>query len=459
MLQKINSAELLPSAFSCQLYNNNQSGSVAVVVALSMIVLLTMFAFVIDAGYLYGEKNKYQNGVEAAAMAGAVSLCDGDPEGVARRVAIDNGLPRGSLVVQAGFYDEKDLYENFSVYKDFVAEGEAGYPEDEFNNAVMVKLNATKETLMGGFVGKDEVEVGAAAVAYLKRYGLLSLGQKEGDGIKVHILSLGGRYPTLFRNGDIHANGDIEFDSDDDFDSIDEESVSVSSGGSITGIEMGVSGADAVDIKPISLYVDELYAKADFIYTESDFPPNSGEEISMDENILINDTGAYSSKVLTFIPHECDHNGTIYYFDFSEPYLLGFKFSRMVFNSCKRVTNLIVVSNASIVFPNPDNEGYFIGGGGYTFQFISKKDIGMGGQEYGFSRLDLYSSFDGVVLMGGENVFLRRPSGGSFIDIKVRMIAGKSIEIGNINKKIYNMDFNFNTSSPCPPVIVKLGKL
>ena len=158
-------------------FDHSQSGSVAVVVALSMIVLLTMFAFVIDAGYLYGEKNKFQNGVEAAAMAGAVSLCDGDPEGVARQVAIDNGLPADSITVKVGFYDEKDLYNDFLVYKDFVAEDENGagddYPADEFNNAVMVRLNATKETLMGGFVGKDEVEVGAAAVAYLKRYSML----------------------------------------------------------------------------------------------------------------------------------------------------------------------------------------------------------------------------------------------------------------------------------------------
>jgi len=40
-------------------FDHSQSGSVAVVVALSMIVLLTMFAFVIDTGYLYGEKNKF----------------------------------------------------------------------------------------------------------------------------------------------------------------------------------------------------------------------------------------------------------------------------------------------------------------------------------------------------------------------------------------------------------------
>ena len=50
--------------------------------------------------YLYGEKNKCQNGVEAAPLAGAVSLCDGDPEGVARQVAIDNGLTAGSIMVK-----------------------------------------------------------------------------------------------------------------------------------------------------------------------------------------------------------------------------------------------------------------------------------------------------------------------------------------------------------------------
>ncbi|MCD6274326.1 MAG: hypothetical protein J7K30_16175, partial [Deltaproteobacteria bacterium] len=240
------------------------------------------------------------------------------------------------------------------------------------------------------------------------------------------------------------------------------ESVRVSSGGSITGIEMGVSDADAVDIKPISLYVDELYAKADFIYTENDFPPNTGEEISMDGNRL-GHVNSYGHAILTFIPHECDHNGTIYYFDFSEPYLLGFQFSKIEFNSCERVTNLIVASNASIVFPpvpGHQKDG-FIGGGGYTFQFISKKDIGMGGSGYSnFSRL--HGLFDGVVLMGGENIFLDISTGlynpFTIGNIKVRMIAGRSIEIGSI-KKIYNKDFNFNTSSPCPPVIVKLGKL
>ena len=54
-------------------FYHSQAGSVPVV-ALSMIVLLTMFAFVIDAGYLYGEKNQYQNGVECGYGRGCESL-------------------------------------------------------------------------------------------------------------------------------------------------------------------------------------------------------------------------------------------------------------------------------------------------------------------------------------------------------------------------------------------------
>ena len=85
-------------------FDHPQAGSVALIVALSMIVVLTIFAFVIDTGYLYGGKKQYQNGVEEAAMAGAVSLCDEDSEGVARQVASENGLPAdsSSITVQVG---------------------------------------------------------------------------------------------------------------------------------------------------------------------------------------------------------------------------------------------------------------------------------------------------------------------------------------------------------------------
>ena len=101
-------------------FDHSQSGSVAVVVALSMIVLLAMFAFVIDTGYLYGEKNQYQNGVEAAAMAGAVSLCDGDPAGVARQVAIDNGLPAGPITKKTTLSEIYKLifpHSNYLIFK------------------------------------------------------------------------------------------------------------------------------------------------------------------------------------------------------------------------------------------------------------------------------------------------------------------------------------------------------
>jgi len=440
-------------------YKNNR-GNIAIIVAISLTVLIGMLAIVIDGGWLYASKNKYQNGVEAAAMAGAVSLCDGDPDDSARLIAQENGLPfdESSLEVQIGFYDEKDIYENFPVYKDFVAEGEAWYPEEEFNNAVMVKLNATEETLMGGFVGKDEVTVEAAAVAYLKRYGLLSLGQEEGDGIEFCGRVSTGTY-NLLKKGDIHANGDIKFTSanSDSFEGTIEETVRVTSGGSITGIDFGVSGADAVNIKPISLYVDELKAKADFIYTEDDFPEPLAPRISRDGNEFRHGGGTVIGEHFDFIPHEGNHDGAIYYFDFSEESsCLDFRMVHTTFSSSDRITNLTIASNASIVSDSTSGEvpDKFMGGGGYTFQFISKKDIGWGGPfPYGNESRGA-GQCDGVLLMAVGNVFL---DGGYGRNQIVRMIAGKSIGLGTINGITRN--FNFNTPSPCPPVFVKLGKL
>jgi hypothetical protein len=185
------------------LYNlKNRTGSIALIIALSMVLILTLFFIFIDTGYLYSEKNIYQNGVEASAMAGAASLCDEDPEALAREIAVKNGLQIESLVVRVGFYDENDEYNDFPEYKDFVWEASAAYPEGEYNNAVMVVLHATEKTLMGGFAGKDEVTIGAAAVAYVKNYGMVSLDDEKG-------ISFQGNAPVEFQNGEIHSSGDI----------------------------------------------------------------------------------------------------------------------------------------------------------------------------------------------------------------------------------------------------------
>jgi len=190
------------------LKNKNNRGNIAIIVAISLTVLIGMLALVVDGGWLYLTKNKWQNGVEAAALAGAIHLCD-DPEGIARQIAQENGLPstvEEGLTVHVGYYDEADQYGDFSVYKDFVAEGDADYPAEEYNNAVMVSLNADISTFLAGIFGKEEVDVSAKAVAYAERYGMLALNNDSEIRIGPGDESL----KPILKNGAIYSNGDIK---------------------------------------------------------------------------------------------------------------------------------------------------------------------------------------------------------------------------------------------------------
>ena len=193
------------------LKSSGNHGNIAIIVAISLTVLIGILAIIIDGGYLYASKNKWQNGVEAAAMAGAFAMCDDDFEAVAvaQQIAQENGLPfteMEGLIILQGFYDEKDQYDDFPVYKDFIDENHANFPDDEYNNAVMVSLNADVSTFLAGIFGKDEVQVSASAVAYLKRYGIVSLN----DEIYLWTGIYGATVYLGFKNGDLHANGDIK---------------------------------------------------------------------------------------------------------------------------------------------------------------------------------------------------------------------------------------------------------
>jgi hypothetical protein len=459
MLQKINSAELLPSGFSCQVYKNNQAGNVAVVVALAMVVLLTMFAFVIDAGYLYGARNKYQNGVEAAAMAGAVSLCDGDPEGVARQIAIDNGLPAGSITVQTGFYDENDLYGDFGVYKNFVADEEAGYPE-EFNNAVMVKLNKNVDTLMGGFVGKDEVTMGAAAVAYVTPYGLLSLGDEDGMGIKSDRNWEDAHPPELIDMGMIHANNEINFIKPP----VLTGSNRVTAVNDISNCPEGILVAENVSIPPIDW--EGLRADADnggLVITLYNFPvdpiaydaddSNRYKEDSYG-NRYIHDEGGYKIRL-----HDGDYGGAVYYISeergkfgiFNTIYVQGMG------NGDTYATNLTIASEPAFMFERPMGGALYLGGeNNDTVRIYCKKDIGSA--TAGFNQ-----RMRGVIFRTEKNFDMRSSSTHPSPDDpasnhKMRIIAGESIKL---HGHYYNVGLILNGKfgPPCRPFRVFLGEL
>ena len=454
--------------------HKNNRGSIAIIVAISLTVLIGILAIVIDGGWLYASKNKWQNGVEAAAMAGALDICGDDFEAAARQIAQENGLPftaEEGLTVQVGYYDANNKYEeDLSVYKDFVADdddstdyneylSDPGNNKYEFNNAVMVSLNAEVSTFLAGILGKDRVSVKAKAVGYLTNYGLLALGEDENEGVKIEANNVNDDFwKTTFKNGDIHANEDVEFTytrSGGYIEGIiDQDTVIVSAHGSVTGIDFGIDGADTVKMKSIEDYVDELAANADHIYTEDDFP-GVGEEISVDGNILGHTTCFYGS-LLYFTPHECEHGGRIYYFNLSESYKFGIIPGKMEFNNCNRITNLIVATNAAtLCLSTAGHQQNFLGGGGHVFQFATKNDIGFGGPYNMASRMCV--KFDGVLLIG-ENVYLDQSGGFYPGKTVVKMIAGRTIDLAP-NTHLATAHFDFGPMPPCPPINVKLGKL
>jgi hypothetical protein len=419
----------------------NQTGSIVLIIALSLSLILTMFFIFIDTGYLYSEKNIYQNAVEAAAMAGAASLCDDDPEAVAREIAVENGLPAGSITVQVGFYDQNDVYNDFPEYKDFVWEASDAYPEEEYNNAVMVVLQETEKTLMGGFAVEDEVTVGAAAVAYLKQYGLLSLGEDEDDGITFENYA---NDEPIITCGDIHANNDITFAAVPD---IDAASVTVTAGGTISGYSGGTAGVDSISLKPVSAYIADLYTRADKIITEDDFPADTSEQY--DENGNIYTRGL--EYLPTFKPHMGDHGGMIYYFAGDVDVQLG------NIDDEGDVNNFIFASETSVLW-DPAGGVSIIWGGENEYQvtIIAGENIDFGGSkrsEGGFIS-------NGVVFLAGGDIRWRNAfySTSSYIR-NLRMSAEGSIGIEGPYSIPFGIAYNLNFGPPCPPYDVRLGLL
>lgn len=194
----------------------NERGSVAVVTAVSLLVLVGVLAFTLNTGYLYTEKNRFQVAVEAAAMAGAVALCQPDPEEIARQVLVGNltadstgaaELPDEYRTdVAVGYYDADRVYDFSTIssygFKSFVEA--ASMPEGLLENAVLVRLIVTEKVLIQGFSSDDSVRVAAAAVAYASDYDMLSLSEEDPIVIDTDFAG----FPE-YRDMKVHSNQDI----------------------------------------------------------------------------------------------------------------------------------------------------------------------------------------------------------------------------------------------------------
>lgn len=455
---------------------SNPSGSVAVVVALLLTILLGIMAFTMDAGYLYLKKNQYQNAVEAAAMAGAGSLCEENPENVAREIAIENipGLEAeleedgAVLTIQTGFYDENDTYADFGTYKDFVASDDPAFPDGEYNNAVMVSLALDNSGLTGMMpLSKDSdesaVTIRAAAVAYLRAYGMLSLGEEAGDGI--FFTNYADNEPTI-TNGGLHANNDITFEAPP---TIDTTSVRISAGGNISGYGGGTSAARLVDLKPVSAYLEDLYARADKVITEDDFPPPGAVDF---DNAQTDEFGNTYSRInadwggerIIFHPHAGDHDGRIYYFSSDGQ---NIQLANPEGNE-DEITNFTFVSEAGITY-HPSNMNFKWGGENEKqVALIAAEDIDFCGDPSQQPSSSPGNTTDGrLIAMGmvawaGKDILWRNAY--SFDSDyqstrQLRMVAGGSIIVVGPEIPSVSIGYEMKFGPPCPPYDILLGRL
>lgn len=193
--------KIIKKARAVQCIILSQEGSFAVIFAISLMVMISVMAFALDMGYFVKEKSSYQACADSAALSAAESLCYGRAVEAAETVALNSNvlLPEDSVKVQFGFYDSYDEHESFDVYQDFILEDNENYPSSEANNAVMITIENTVQSLTG--FNKDKT-VKAAAVAYIPRVSVVS-----GKTITV---SSSNQYPLTMENGNIYAKNWIK---------------------------------------------------------------------------------------------------------------------------------------------------------------------------------------------------------------------------------------------------------
>lgn len=445
---------------------SDQHGGVAVIVAMLMTLLLGVMAFTLDGSYLYMEKNSNKNAVEAAAMAGAAALCDDDPVAVATYIAEENGLDteEGNLSVVLGYYDENNGYGDFSEYKDFIADPDSSTAANEavnsfsgagyqYNNAVLVTYSDKVKNLSGGLLSAEEATVAVAAVAFLRRYDMLALGD---DGIKT--TEIWGNGHPGYEDMVIHANNSIQFNGTESF-SGGTEAYAVNS---ITG-GPGTIGVKEVEIPPIDWQELETAAGVQGqVYSPDEW--DQGDHLVVGDWTTDSHGNRYINTATSYLfwPREGDHGGAVYYFaaqqgetkqlEITDDHLrTGFGFSGLTIASELPIEMGVVL--------HPTSEKLIGGEGSETMYVYSQGDIlyrGVAAANYCYlSQGTVFRSEKEVTLVAGMmSNFFNYVGEDEFIRVVGESIVSESnVTSGNGA----GMSLNGLFGPPCPPTVVKLG--
>lgn len=429
----------------------NERGSVAVVTAVSLFLLVGVLAFTLNTGYLYTEKDRQQLAVEAAAMAGAASLCGSDPELIVQQVARENGIAAEvaadpeALVVEIGSYDAGG--------KTF----DAG--DGDTFNAVRVRLQSTATLPMPGLGGGDQASLTALALAYLPRWGLVSL---DDDGeIKLRAARV--------ENGDIYAAGTIKMleppyrpvfnntallAGSEVLECIVNSTWSGlapdwTSGGS-TSLSAAFPGNTLqLAVRPANAaYLASLKASADVIYT----PDQAGQDSLFfgtcpgDGSIryLFDLSEERSERVTIYFDGCLSTSGEVRLLPKADDYLCSTQALSHAPNG-SRVRSVTFLTNCPVYVSDaglgPAKDYRFGAEGEEQVIVITSEDVEL--HHYGFY-------LDGVVFRcGGDFIDETSSSQGQ---VRLRVIADGTIFI---NDPAANLDFTFGP--PCPPTIPRLA--
>lgn len=172
--------------------SSSDRGAVAILVAISLLVLLGMAAIAIDGGSAYNERRSTQGAADHAALAAAWAACNAQGESAA--------VAAGSAAAASNGYDGGQA--NIDVTITRLAGTTSSY------EAV---VTSTEGTQFGGVIGQDEVTVASRAVADCTRniwgggYALFAAGPPACSN--TFELDFTGGGVTV--DGQVHSNGDL----------------------------------------------------------------------------------------------------------------------------------------------------------------------------------------------------------------------------------------------------------
>lgn len=405
----------------------SQQGSFAVLFALTLMFILTLFAWVLDTGFFFKEKNRYQACVEAAAMAAVHNVCflgsRQELEDLVMDVVAGSNLSltQEEVKIETGYYDAFEEYESFSAYNNFIAQGTLGYPMDETWNAVMVSI----EKDLGSLTGFQEAKrVGAAAVAYLPRVSLVA---RDRDLIFKY------RGESKFYSGNLAAGGKIKLMTATVDDSVE------------TSVSGTLPEQKVIDdhLKSVDTLIQQLQRKADRVYTLSDQNKDAFYHFDGKNRCLFDFTYDHAGHEIVFIDVPEDH--IIYLNPFPENVHSDFK-------TVSHGPSGNAMANLTIVAPGD----------------VSINEYGtavlMGNQEFGqlsiITRGDISlwteaKNIQGVNFICNNFTMYFDDTGPPFYrDKYMRVVSNLDILFQPGPRRDEPSDFHLSFGPPCPPIAV-----